>query len=194
MKTIVFGGRHVIEGFETLLPAVARLLEAAERKLDAATGAVTINENLAGADAFCHAVLACAIPRPDAGDEAEISAVGKADRFFLAFEGKQRENRPENLFLGNSSFRIDRSEQNRSVVIAARRSTLTDGSLCQDGDASLLGRRDHAGHALLLPRIDQRAEVEIGIMRSGQELGKTAGQVLGNALIDRTLDQDAAAG
>src|SRR5690606_1244618 len=67
---------HIIERLEALLAAVAGTLEAAEGKLDAAAGAIAIDEDLAGANALGDAMLARAVLRPGLGDEAVVGGIG----------------------------------------------------------------------------------------------------------------------
>src|SRR5262245_61190202 len=110
---------------------MTRLLEATERQLDSPARAVAIDKDLASADAFGDTVLACAILCPDPGNETELRAVGKPDRLFLGIERKEREHRSEHLFLRDRGLRIDRSEQHRLMVVAARRRTRADCTLCQ---------------------------------------------------------------
>src|SRR5512147_2488881 len=58
--------REAVERLEALLAAVARRFHAAERQLDAAAGAVVVDENLAAADRARHPQLPPAVARPDA--------------------------------------------------------------------------------------------------------------------------------
>src|SRR6185503_1433730 len=80
--------RETVERFKTLFPSVARALDAAEGQLDAAAGAVIVDEDLAGGNGAREAQLAAAVASPDAADEAIRGAVGDRDRLLLAGEGR----------------------------------------------------------------------------------------------------------
>src|SRR5664279_2927574 len=91
--------REAVERLEPLLAAVAGVLDAAERQLDAAAGAVVVDEYLAALQRPRHAQGAAAVLRPHAGDEAVLRAVGDADGVGLPVEGDQHLHRTEDLLL-----------------------------------------------------------------------------------------------
>src|SRR5699024_957609 len=61
--------REFVQRLEAFFAAVSGLADAAERQFHATTGAVVVQEDLAGLDAPGHAQLAAAVAGPDAGDE-----------------------------------------------------------------------------------------------------------------------------
>src|SRR3954447_8010475 len=73
-------GRELVEGLEALLAAVAGFLDPAEGQLDAAAGAVGVDEDLAAAHRPRDPRRAPGVAGPDAGDEAVGRAVGEARR------------------------------------------------------------------------------------------------------------------
>src|SRR5437762_12183021 len=91
--------REPIERLEPLFAAVARALDAAERQLDAAAGAVVVDEHLAALQRVRHAHLAAAVACPYTRDKAVRRAVSDADRLGLAVEGDHHLHRAEDLLL-----------------------------------------------------------------------------------------------
>ena len=74
---MVFSVVKPIQRLEALLAAVARRLDAAERQLDAAAGAVVVDEHLAASQRARQRSCRAAVARPDAGDQAVVGAVGE---------------------------------------------------------------------------------------------------------------------
>ena len=91
--------REPVQRLEALLAAVARVLDAAERQLDAAAGAVVVDEHLAALQPARHAQRPAAVARPYAGHQAIGRAVGDGQRLGLVVEGDHRLHRAEDLFL-----------------------------------------------------------------------------------------------
>src|SRR5436190_16775439 len=81
--------REAVQRLEALLATVTRVLDAAERQLDAAAGAVVVDEHLPALQGARHSQRAAAVSRPDAGDEAVLRSVGDADGFRIAIECDQ---------------------------------------------------------------------------------------------------------
>src|SRR5690348_5010957 len=91
--------REAVQRLEPLLATVPGMLDAAERQLDAAAGAVVVDEDLAAPQRPRHPERAAAVARPDAGDEAVLGAVGDPDRVGLVVERDQHLHRSEDLLL-----------------------------------------------------------------------------------------------
>ena len=113
---------------------------------------------------------------------------------FLVLEGEERQHRAEHFLLGDFCAGRHMPEQRGREVEAAGRCVRMHRAARQHRDPRLLRRIHHARHARLLLRVDQRAEVEIGVMRTGDELCETFGEFGRNTLVGRGFDQDAAAG
>jgi hypothetical protein len=77
---------EAVQRLEALLAPVARVLDAAEGQLDAAAGAVVVDEHLAAVQLARHAQLAAAVAGPHAGHQAVGGAVGDRQGLGLAVE------------------------------------------------------------------------------------------------------------
>src|SRR5215472_14821206 len=75
-----FQSRETVERFESLLAAVSGMLDAPERQLDSATGAIAVHEHLAAPDRARHAQLPASIRGPHARHQPEVGAVRESDR------------------------------------------------------------------------------------------------------------------
>src|SRR3989442_635818 len=124
--------REAIERLEALLAPVARMLDAAERQLDAAAGAIVVDEHLAAVQPLGHAQRAAAVARPHAGHQAERSAVGDGQRFVLAVERDQHLHRAEDLFLRQRVLRRHLRHQRGPHIEAALRRIGHDARLRGD--------------------------------------------------------------
>src|SRR5215216_805277 len=93
------GRCKAIEGFKPLLATVARALDAAERQLDSAAGAVIVDEDLSRLNRARQTELPPAVAGPDSTDKAKGRAVRQIDRLPLAVEGHDHLDRPENFLL-----------------------------------------------------------------------------------------------
>src|SRR5215470_258428 len=87
--------RAAVQRFEALLAAVAGMLDAAERKLDAAAGAETVDEHLPAADRARHAQLSAAVCGPHSGHQPEVGGVGEPRSIGLVGEGHRGEHGAE---------------------------------------------------------------------------------------------------
>src|SRR3954451_19756210 len=91
--------QQLLDGEPAVLAAVAGLLVAAERGHRVEGAAVDLD--LAGADAAGDADRAVLVGRPDAAGEAVVAVVGDTDSVLLVLVGLDREDRPEDLLLGD---------------------------------------------------------------------------------------------
>src|SRR6478672_3293207 len=79
---------HLFEREKSLLASVPALLHAAERQLDAAAGAVAVDEHLAAANGLRYALLPSAVLRPHGGKQAIVGTVRELDRIRFVIERK----------------------------------------------------------------------------------------------------------
>ena len=109
--------------------------DAAERQLDAAAGAVVVDEHLAAAQRPRHPHLPGAVAGPDAGDQAVLGAVGDLDRLRLAVEGDQHLHRAEDLLLRERMVGGHVVDQRRLHVVAAARRAVDEPAFGGDDQA-----------------------------------------------------------
>src|SRR5437762_5351669 len=93
------GRGEAVEGLKALLPAMARTLDAAERQLDSAAGAVIVDEDLPRLNGARQAELPPAVAGPDSTDKAKGRTVRQIDRLLLAVEGHDDLHRAEDFLL-----------------------------------------------------------------------------------------------
>src|SRR5258706_10810568 len=137
------------------LAAVARLLEAAERRVHVEGAAVDVD--LAGADAARDALGARPALGPHRAREAVGAVVGDADRVFLVLVGNDGEHRPEDLLLGDAHAVLHLAEHRGPHVEAAGGHALGRfGAAREQLGAFLLPLLDIAAHALELRLRSQR--------------------------------------
>jgi hypothetical protein len=97
--------RECEQPLEALLAAVARELPAAERQLDAAAGAITVDEHLSAANRARHPQLPRAVARPHAGHEPEGRAIREPDRIGLIGKGHCSKHRAEHFVARETALR-----------------------------------------------------------------------------------------
>src|SRR5690349_24361834 len=90
---------EMVQPLEPLLAAVAGVLDPAEGQLDAAAGAVIVDEDLPGLERAGEPHLPAAVARPGARDQPVGRAVGDADPLGLVAEADRAEYRAEDLLL-----------------------------------------------------------------------------------------------
>src|SRR5437764_9885442 len=113
---------ELLQPVKPSLAAVARLLEAAERRVHVEGAAVDVD--LPGADAPRDALRARLVLGPNRAGEAVDGVVGDAHRFVLILVGNDREHRPEDLFLSDGHAVFDFAEYGGTHVVAAWRHAL----------------------------------------------------------------------
>src|ERR1051325_6151841 len=110
-----------VEGFKALLAAVTRTLDAAERQLDSAAGAIVVDEDRSRLNGARQAELPAAVAGPDSTDKAIGRAVRQVDRLLLAVEGHDDLDRPEDLLLHKAVAGRNVPDQRRRDIGAAGR-------------------------------------------------------------------------
>src|SRR5215217_5361239 len=145
------GRCKAVEGFKALLAAVARTLDAAERQLDSAAGAVIVDEDLSRVDGACQAELPGAVAGPDSTDKAKGRAVRQIDRLLLAVKGHDDLDRPEDFLLHEAVTGRHVADQRRRDIRAAGRRAGHDRALRGETCAVAPGQADIAFDDVLLP-------------------------------------------
>src|SRR4051812_5121892 len=110
MEHCRLGLAEVMQGGETFLASVAALARTAERKLDARSGAVAVDEQLSRADTSPEPHLPCAVARPGGRHQAVVGAVGERHGIVLVIEGERDEDRSEDLLPGDGVVARRRTE------------------------------------------------------------------------------------
>ena len=189
----VLGLLVVVEHHLVVLAADARLLVAAERRVRG-IGVVAVGPDPARLDAAAEAVGAVHVAGPDAGAEAVERVVGDRQRLGVVLEGRDREDRPEDLLLEDPHLvmalehrRLDveaLAEVARQVVASAAGEQL-GAFLAADVDVAqdllqLLARGLRADHRRRIERVALDDRLGPG------------DRPLHEAVIDRLVDQRAA--
>ena len=148
---------------QRLVAAVARLLEAAERRGHVAH-VVLVDPHAAGAQGLADQVGAGQVAGPDAGSQAVDGVVGDGHGFFGAVETDHRQYRAEDFFLGDAHGIGHAVEHGRLDVGAAGffQHALAAGH--QLGAVVVTGL-DVGQHVVHLGGIDQRADVGFRVQR-----------------------------
>src|ERR1043166_6078381 len=155
LQRLVF--EKLLQPIDPGLAAVARLLEAAERRVHVEGAAVHVD--LAPADAPRHALRARLVLRPHGSGEAVDRVVRDAHRVLLVAVGDDRQHGTENLFLRDGHVVAHFSEHRGTHIVAARRHAF--GRLGAAGDELRAFREplaDVAAHALELRLGSERPE------------------------------------
>ena len=108
-----------VQRFQALLAAVAGFADAAERQLDAAAGAIIVDEHLAGADTLGEPHLPAAIGGPDAGDEAKSVPLAMATASSSSSNGMTTWTGPKISSCASRSSGAMPAQQRRRHVVAA---------------------------------------------------------------------------
>src|SRR5215213_2929306 len=153
------GRCKAVEGFKALLAAVARTLDATERQLDSAAGAVIVDEDLPRVDGARQAELPGAVAGPDSTDKAKGRPVRQIDRLLLAVEGHDDLDRPEDLLLHEAVARRNVANQRRRDIGAAGGRVGHDRALRGKTRAVTSGQADIAFDDVLLPAGNHGADV-----------------------------------
>src|SRR4051794_8653976 len=160
-----FGDTELAHGLEALFAAMTGPLDATKRQFDAAAGTVTVDEDLAALHGASDPHHAAAITAPHTGNQAELGAVGDADRVRLVLERDHRENRSEHFMAGQHVCGLHRSEQNRRHIVAVRRDPGGQCGLGEHRHAIGLCLLDEVEDAITLTGADQWAAIEVHLGR-----------------------------
>lgn len=90
-----------LQALEAFFATMAGAPHPTEGQLDAACGAIVIDEHLTTADTLGQAQLTPSIAGPDAGTETEVGGIGEFQGLSLAFEGLHHQHWPEQLLAGH---------------------------------------------------------------------------------------------
>src|SRR6266487_6232657 len=185
------GGEFV----EALLAADAGVLEAAEGGAGEVAGGV-VDPDVAGFDVVGEAVGGGQVAGEDTGGEAIADAVGDGDRLLVAGHWQHRQDRAEDLLLGQAGVGADLVEQGGAQEHAAgvgrvlhRAAASCDPGAFGAADLQVLE------HLLVLAAVDDRAGVGgLGGGRAGLQGVDAAGELLDELAVDRCVDQQARGG
>ena len=149
------------------LAAVAGMLDAAERQLDAAARAVVVDEYLAALHRARHAQLAAAVARPHAGDQPEVGRIGEAHGVGFIGERHRGQHGAEHFVACQPMIGWHVAQQRRRHVESAGRRVGDDRSLARRrANAVACGIGEKTAHALELRFANQRTAIEIGQRRT----------------------------
>src|SRR4051794_36913580 len=107
----------VVERVRAQLAAVARLLEAAERRRHPHRG-VGVDRQHAGLECARHAQRLRTVAGPDRAGKPVDGVVGERDRLFLVAEGDHDRHRTEDLLAHRAGVTVDRAEHRRGEPVA----------------------------------------------------------------------------
>src|SRR3954467_4317959 len=110
------GRCKAVEGFKALLTAVARTLDAADRRFGSAAAAVVVDEDLSRVNGARQAELPPTVAGPDSADKAKGRTVRQIDRLLLAVEGHDDLDRPEDLLLHEAMAGRNVADQRRRDI------------------------------------------------------------------------------
>ena len=97
-----FGCGYMVQGFEAFFTTKSALFHASEGQFNPAAGAVAVDEDLSGPDAFDHAVSATVIAGPHRGHQSVGYVVSQMQRLGFIAEGITTSTGPNTSFWATS--------------------------------------------------------------------------------------------
>src|SRR5262245_19409733 len=186
--------RVVVKRLQSLLPAVAALLVAAERGLDAARHPL-VDVDLSRVEAGRDTVRARQVAGPDAGGEPVVGVVGDADRpLLLVVERNHAGDRAEELLARDPHVVADaRVDGGRDEPALAQLGALRERAARDRHGPFRAGDLVVLLHLLVLCARGHRSDHRV-VAGAEPDRGKGLRHGPGQLVVDRPLDHDARAG
>src|SRR5580765_8492076 len=176
------------------LASDAALLVTAPGRLDVG-GLHVVDPHDARAQILDRAHRAEDVARPDGGGESEVGVVGDAQRVLFAVERDDAVDRPENLLPGNPRGIVDVVEDRRLQEVAALQRCAGGAAAADRHFGFALADVLILAYAVELLAADERAHFRVAVERHAHFDGaRLLHHRVEKALVDRSLDENAAAG